>query len=116
MKEKGTIDYFFFGNPIRSETFELQYKKITRKVHYFRAGDIFAIDLWDRNEYGTTKWSVYVIQALYLGDAVGSKMDQKLVITSDKKMLISFDVVILLIVTKLNCETRTKRLVATLSS
>lgn len=57
-----------FGNPIRSETVELKFKKVTRKIHYFRAGDIFAVDLWDRNSYGTTKWSVYVIQAAYPGE------------------------------------------------
>ena len=57
-----------FGNPIRSETVKLKFKKITRKVHYFRAGDIFAVDLWDRNGYDTTKWSVYVIQAACLGE------------------------------------------------
>jgi len=30
---------------------------------YFEPGQIFALDLWHSNEYGTTEWAVYVLQA-----------------------------------------------------
>ncbi|MBN8548237.1 MAG: DUF2840 domain-containing protein [Deltaproteobacteria bacterium] len=57
-----------FGKPIKSETTEFKYQDITRRVHYFKPGDIFAIDLWERNEYGTTSWSVFVLQAALPGE------------------------------------------------
>ena len=57
-----------FGKPIKSETTEFKYQDITRRVHYFKPGDIFAIDLWERNEYGTTNWSVFVLQAALPGE------------------------------------------------
>jgi hypothetical protein len=57
-----------FGKPIKSETTEFKYQEITRRVHYFKPGDIFAIDLWERNDYGTTNWSVFVLQAALPGE------------------------------------------------
>lgn len=57
-----------FGNPIISEATEFKYQDITRRVNYFKPGDIFAIDLWERNEYGTTNWTVFVLQAALPGE------------------------------------------------
>lgn len=57
-----------FGRPIKTATTEFKYQDITQRVLYFKPGDIFALDLWDRNEYGTTKWSVFVLQAALPGE------------------------------------------------
>lgn len=58
-----------FGKPVKVETKEYGFREITRKLVYFRPGDIFALDLWERNQYGTSNWSVYVLQAAYPGES-----------------------------------------------
>ncbi|MDA8093988.1 MAG: DUF2840 domain-containing protein [Betaproteobacteria bacterium] len=36
----------------------------------FSPGSIFALDLWDRNEYGTIRWRIFILQAGTVGDTV----------------------------------------------
>lgn len=57
-----------FGKPLRSITKQLEYGKITRKVHFFKPGSVFALDLWDCNDHGTTQWSVFVLEAALPGE------------------------------------------------
>lgn len=57
-----------FGKPVKVESKAYGFREITRKLVYFRPGDIFALDLWERNQYGTSSWSVYVLQAAYPGE------------------------------------------------
>jgi hypothetical protein len=37
---------------------------------YFNPGQIFALDLWRCNEYGTIEWAVYVLQAARPGEII----------------------------------------------
>jgi len=57
-----------FGKPLRSVTKQFEYGKITRKFHYFPPGSVFALDLWDCNDHGTTQWAVYVLEAALPGE------------------------------------------------
>jgi hypothetical protein len=62
--EEARLNYrLLFGRPIKWVEKEFCYGKLTRRVAYFRPGQIFALDLWERNQYGTTAWAVYVLQA-----------------------------------------------------
>jgi hypothetical protein len=61
---EGRCNYrLIFGHPLKVVQQEFEFNRITRKHAFFKPGDIFALDLWDRNAYGTTKWAVYVLQA-----------------------------------------------------
>lgn len=58
-----------FGNPVNLVTEDYRYGE-THDVAYFRPGSIFAVDLWDRNEYGTMRWRVYILKAGAVGEVV----------------------------------------------
>ena len=58
-----------FGHPLKTVEKDFIYGAITRKLAFFKPGDIFAIDLWERNQYGTKNWAVYVLQAAEAGEA-----------------------------------------------
>ncbi len=57
-----------FGHPVRVIENEFVYGERTRKTSYFQPGEIFGIDLWQRNDYGTSAWTVYVLQAAEPGE------------------------------------------------
>lgn len=59
-----------FGKPLRTVTKQFEYGKITRKWHYFIPASVFALDLWDQNEYGTSQWKVFVLEAALPGEIV----------------------------------------------
>ena len=56
-----------FGNPIFTKTEKFFYNKIHQEVSYFKPGEIFCLDLFNRNEYGSTYWSLYVLRSLQPG-------------------------------------------------
>lgn len=58
----GKFNYrVLFGTPKMIKSQDRQdYKRV---YHYFAPGQIFALDLWRCNEYGTTEWEVYILQA-----------------------------------------------------
>jgi len=58
-----------FGHPANLATEDHRYGE-THDIAYFRPGSIFAVDLWDRNEYGTTRWRVYILKAGTVGEVV----------------------------------------------
>ena len=61
---EGELNYrLLFGRPLKVIEKEFTYGRRSRKVAYFRPGDVFAVDLWRRNAYGTSEWAVYVLQA-----------------------------------------------------
>ena len=55
-----------FGDPVKTETQDHRLGE-TRETAYFRPGAIFAIDLWDRNKYGTRRWRILILQAPNVG-------------------------------------------------
>jgi hypothetical protein len=66
---EGKLNYrLLFGHPLKIVDKEFEYGRTTRRIAYFRPGDIFALDIWERNEYGTTLWAVYVLQAAAPGE------------------------------------------------
>jgi len=58
----------FFGEPIKAIEHSYGYNSHTRKSFYFEPGQIFGIDLWEKNQFGTVYWQVYVLQALSPGE------------------------------------------------
>ena len=74
---EGRLNYrLLFGHPVKVVEKEFIYGRITRKQAFFRPGDIFALDLWERNSYGTTGWAVYVLQAIAPGELDAVKIPQ----------------------------------------
>lgn len=73
--EEGKRNFrLLFGVPLKVDTIELQHG--TTKQHaYFKPGAVFALDLWDRNDYGTKEWRVYVLRAVWPGE-VASRVPQ----------------------------------------
>ena len=66
---EGRCNYrLLFGYPLRTVEKERQGDLFIKKYSYFKPGDLFALDLWERNAYGTTKWAVYVLQAALPGE------------------------------------------------
>jgi hypothetical protein len=66
---EGQLNFrLIFGHPAKVVENEFTYGQRTRETAYFRPGDIFAIDLWRKNEFGTTAWAVYVLQAAAPGE------------------------------------------------
>ena len=59
---EGKFNYrVLFGTP---EMIKVQKQRDYERVYnYFAPGQIFALDLWRCNDYGTTEWAVYVLQA-----------------------------------------------------
>ena len=67
---EGKLNYrLLFGHPVRVVEKEFTYGNRTCKAAYFKPGDVFAIDLWQQNEYGTNAWAVYVLQAAAPGES-----------------------------------------------
>ncbi len=67
--QEGELNFrLLFGHPIKIEEKEYIHGCVTRKYVYFKQGDIFAIDLWQGNIYGTTAWAVFVLQASEPGE------------------------------------------------
>ena len=66
---EGELNFrLLFGHPLKVVEKEFTYGRRTRKIAYFRPGDVFAVDLWRRNAYGTNAWAVYVLQAAGPGE------------------------------------------------
>ncbi len=57
-----------FGRPLRIIENEFIDGVKTRKTALFKPGAIFAIDLWEQNQFGTAYWAVYVLQAATPGE------------------------------------------------
>jgi len=75
--QEGKLNYrLLFGHPRKLVEKEFVYGRITRKEAFFEPGDIFALDLWQRNQYGTTAWAVYVLQATVPGEKSAVKIPQ----------------------------------------
>jgi hypothetical protein len=67
--EEGVRNYrLLFGKPVRIVNKEMIFGVRTKKMVFFKPGDIFALDLWERCEYGTKSWAVYVLQAATVGE------------------------------------------------
>lgn len=65
---EGHCNYrLLFGHPVKTVEKAFIYGQITKKVAFFKPGDIFALDLWERNEYWIKNWAVYVLQAIKPG-------------------------------------------------
>lgn len=56
-----------FGDPVKIETVSFQLG-VTTQHAYFRPDSIFALDLWERNEYGTKEWRIYIVRAVWPGE------------------------------------------------
>jgi hypothetical protein len=57
-----------FGVPAISE--DLRFSEgSSRKNVYFKPGSLFALELWSANDYGTQIWMVYVLRAVWPGEA-----------------------------------------------
>ncbi len=66
---EGLINFrLLFGHPVSTVERDFVYGEKTRRSLYFEAGSIFGLDLWQRNEYGTCAWAVYVLQAPAKGE------------------------------------------------
>ena len=57
-----------FGHPAKTVEKAFIYGQLTRKIAYFKPGDIFALELWECNDYGTKRWDVFVLQAPDAGE------------------------------------------------
>lgn len=55
------------GVPIRQETI-IAVPGHTVELHYFEPNKRFALDLWSRNEFGTTAWRVLVARTIGPGE------------------------------------------------
>ncbi len=58
-----------FGHPVKTSTESHRYGE-THETAFFRPGAIFAVDLWDRNKYGTRRWRILILKAGNAGETV----------------------------------------------
>lgn len=73
-----TLDYkenlnyrLLFGNPVEALDFDHSHGPQARKV-FMRPGSLFGLYLWEANHYGTTRMDVYILRALWPGEAGGA--------------------------------------------
>lgn len=67
---KGVRNYrLLFGHPVDVVNRAFHYG-VTNQIALFRPGALFGLDLWECNEYGTTHWLFYVLQAAAPGQIV----------------------------------------------
>lgn len=67
---QGVRNYrLLFGHPEYIVSKDHRYK-VTNQLAFFKPGEIFGLDLWECNDFGTTRWSVYILQAAAPGDTV----------------------------------------------
>lgn len=57
-----------FGQPIRRRDVR-SHEGYSARVNFFGPGTRFALDLWDRNEYGTIRWRCFVCESVTAGQA-----------------------------------------------
>ena len=58
-----------FGHPLDIVGKEFHFG-VTNQVALFATGAVFGLDLWECNDYGTTRWAFYVLQAAPPGKTV----------------------------------------------
>ena len=58
-----------FGHPVDMVGKAFRFG-VTNQVALFAPGALFGLDLWDRNDYGTTRWTFYVLRAGAPGEVV----------------------------------------------
>ncbi len=58
-----------FGHPVDVVGKSFRFG-VTNQVALFAPGALFGLDLWERNDYGTTRWTFYVLQAAAPGEVV----------------------------------------------
>lgn len=67
-EEKRRNVKLLFGVPAAAE--DLRFLEgSSRKNVYFRPDSLFALELWSANDYGTVIWMVYVLRAVWPGEA-----------------------------------------------
>lgn len=53
----------FFGTPVTLKKVD-EKEGGTRTEAFFRPGSVFALEIWEANEWGTIKWHLYVLRAV----------------------------------------------------
>lgn len=56
-----------FGRPVSVRTLA-DHVGLTTEVEAYEPGQVFGLDVWDCNEYGTTRWHIYVCRAAAPGE------------------------------------------------
>ena len=59
-----------FGSPYKKTLASSKEPPIHIEDWFFIPGSIFCLDLFTRNQYGSTEWAVYVLQAAYPGETI----------------------------------------------
>lgn len=59
-----------FGSPFQKTVAIPKEPQIYTEDWLFNPGSIFCLDLFKRNQYGTTEWAVYVLQAAHPGETI----------------------------------------------
>jgi len=68
--EEGGRNYrLLFGCPVNTETVEFSAGK-TVKHSYFAPEAVFSVVFWDRNDYGTKNWQIYILRAVWPGEEI----------------------------------------------
>ncbi len=58
-----------FGHPVDMVGKAFRFG-VTNQVALFAPGALFGLDIWESNEYGTTRWTFYVLRAGAPGEVV----------------------------------------------
>lgn len=59
-----------FGDPHSKTPINSPSESKPKNLWFFKPGSIFCLDLFKRNQYGTTEWAVYVLQAAFPGETI----------------------------------------------
>ena len=59
-----------FGDAHKKTPINSQNESTPQHLWFFKPGSIFCLDLFKKNQYGTTEWAVYVLQAAFPGETI----------------------------------------------
>lgn len=66
-EEKSRNAKLLFGTPFNSEDICFS-AGVSRRNVYFKPGNLFALELWAANGYGTAFWMIYILRSVWSGE------------------------------------------------
>lgn len=67
-REKSKRESLHFGKPV-SESTQVFGPEKSVKEFLFAPGSVFCVEQWKSNKYGTEKWELYILRAVWPGEA-----------------------------------------------
>ena len=58
-----------FGTPVATKEIHFTFG-LSEKHVFFRPGSLFALEVWEANDYGTVNWKIYILRTVTPGEKI----------------------------------------------